>query len=195
MEAFLNNIIFWINSSKYILLFLGAAVEGPVVMMTGGFLYKIGQFSFLPMYLALVFGDFAADIVWYCIGRFATRHTIFKYGKIVNLTPETLEKIEDRFRKYHQNILIISKLTMGLGFATVVLTVAGIFKVPFKRYAVINLVGGVVWVAFLVTVGYFFGNIYASISGPEKFVFAIVVFLIFIFGIRFANEYLMKKEI
>ena len=190
-----QNITVWIESSKYILLFLGALFEGPVVMIASGFLYKLGQFNFLPMYLSMVGGDFTGDILWYCVGRFGTRSTIFKYGHFLGITPENLKKVEDRFHKYHQKILIISKLTIGLGFSLIVLIVAGIFKVPFKNYVIINLIGGFIWVAFLIAVGYFLRNIYITIPGSVKIVFIITVLLVVIFGIKFASNYLSKQEI
>lgn len=195
MDVFIQNAIFWIDSSKYILLFVGCIFEGPVVMMTSGFLYHLGQFSFWPMYFALVIGDFVADIGWYCLGRFGTRNTIFKYGHYFGLTQSVLEKVEGWFGRYHQKILIISKLTMGLGFATVVLMVAGILKVPFKKYVTINLLGGFVWTFLLLVVGYFFGNLFVMISGPMKIVFLGVIILVAIFGIRFLNNYLKNIEI
>ena len=195
MESFFHNTILWLESSKYVLLFIGTLFEGPVVMLSSGFLYKLGQFDFLPMYLALVSGDFTADIGWYCLGRFGTRNAIFKYGHFLGITRDALEKVEESFRKYHQKILIISKLTMGLGFSLVVLIVAGIFKVPFKNYVILNLIGGFIWAAFLITIGYFLGNIYTMISGPAKIIFILVIFLVVVFGIRYANNYLKTKKI
>ncbi len=195
MEIFIQNIIIWIESSKYFLLFIGTIFEGPVVMMVGGFLYGLGQFDLVPMYIALVSGDFTADILWYCVGRFGTRKMLFKYGHFLGITPKILEKVENRFKHYHQKILIISKLTMGLGFAFIVLIVAGIFKVPFKNYVILNLIGGFIWTAFVVAIGYFLGNIYLLISGPMKIVFAICILIAFIIGLRYANKYLKKQEI
>ena len=195
MNSIFHNFTIWLESSKYFLLFIGMIVEGPIIMMASGFLYKLGQFSFLPMYLVLVLGDFTADLGWYALGRFGTRSAIFKYGHFVGITPLVLEKIEDRFRKYHQKILIISKLTMGFGFAVVVLVVAGIFKVPFKNYVILNLIGGFIWTAILVSIGFFVGNIYGMVSRPMKIGFVIFVFTLFILGIRYANNYLKTKEI
>jgi membrane protein DedA with SNARE-associated domain len=195
MEIFLHNIILWLESSKYILIFIGTIFEGPVVMMVSGFLYGLGKFDFLPMYLALVFGDFVADILWYCVGRFGTRDVLFKYGHFLSITPEILEKVENKFNKYHEKILIISKLTMGMGFAFIVLIVAGIFKVPFKSYVILNLIGGFIWTAIIVAIGYFLGNIFLMITGPMKIVFAIFILIAFILGIRYINKYLKKNNI
>ncbi len=195
MEIFFNNIVLWLESSKYVLLFIGTIFEGPVVMMVSGFLYGLGQFDFIPMYFALVAGDFTADILWYCLGRFGTRKVLFKYGHFLGITPLVISKVENRFKQYHQKILIISKLTMGLGFAFIVLIVAGIFKVPFKNYVILNLIGGFIWTAFIVAIGYFLGNIYLMITGPMKIIFAIFIIIAFVLGLRYINQYLKKKEI
>jgi len=195
MEAIYHNLLVWIDSSKYVLLFLGMLIEGPIIMVASGFLYKLGQFSFFPMYLVLVFGDFTADVIWYCIGRFGTRDAIFKYGHFVGITPEALEKIEDAFNKFHQKILIISKLTMGFGFSIVVLVVAGIFKVPFKNYVLLNLVGGFIWTAMLIAIGFFLGNIFSVIPTSMKIVFIVVVFTLFVIGLKYVNNYLKTKKI
>lgn len=194
MEATMHNILIWLDSSKYVLLFLSMLVEGPVVMVTSGFLYSLGVFSFFPMYLVLVFGDFVADIVWYAFGRFGTQKVILKYGHYIGITQSRLEKVENYFVKYHQKILIISKLTMGLGFAIVVLIVAGMSKVPFKKYVTIVLIGGFIWTAMLIGVGYFLGNIFTLISGPMQIGFLIAIFLLIIFGLKYMNSYLKKQE-
>jgi membrane protein DedA with SNARE-associated domain len=195
MHIFLTNFLVWIQPYKYIVLFFGAIVEGPMLMMASGFLYHLGQFDFLPMYIALMGGDFVADIGWYCLGRFGGQAFIFKYSYLFHITRETLEKVESRFKKYHQKILIISKLTMGFGFSHAVLTVAGIFRVPFKNYAMLNLFGGFIWTLFLLTIGYFFGNVYAIIPAYAKVTFVSIGLIIIISALWSLNNYLKKQTI
>jgi membrane protein DedA with SNARE-associated domain len=194
MDNLFHNITLWIESSKYVLLFLGTLIEGPIVMLTSGFFYGLGQFDFVPMYIALVLGDFTGDVIWYSIGRFGTRNTIFKYGHFLGITPLKLEKIEKLFNKYHQKILIISKLTMGFGFSLVILITAGMFKVPFKKFAFINFIGGFIWTSILLLIGYSLVNIYIRIPNSIKIIFILFMVIVFIFGIKYLNKYLKEKE-
>lgn len=184
----------WLQASRYILLFLGAIFEGPLLMVTSGFLYRVGALDLIPMYVALVSGDFVADIGWYFVGRFGGRPMIAKFGHHFGITEESVAKIQERFHKYHEKILIISKLTMGFGFALVTLVVAGMLHTPFKKYVILNLVGGFVWTAMLLLVGYFFGNIYVSITGPEKFLFIGSALLGVIAILKIANKNLSKQS-
>ena len=85
--------------SKYALVFIGCIVEGPVVMLTSGFLYRLGQFEIFPLYLSLMSGDFVADIGWYAVGRFGASGLINRFGGFLNITPEIINKIEKRFKE------------------------------------------------------------------------------------------------
>lgn len=186
--------IAFLQSSKYLLLFLAALVEGPVASLTSGVLLSFGQVEFVPIYLVLVAGDLTADVGWYCLGRYGTRALILRYGAFVNITPGTVATIEKRFNHYHTKILFISKLTMGLGFAIVTLAVAGMSKVPFKNFFALNLLGGLIWTLFLLGVGHYCGNVFALISTRQKILFLGAVAAVFVLGFRYANRYLMTKD-
>lgn len=185
----------FLSVSKYALVFIGCIIEGPVVMLSAGFLYRLGQFDIIPLYFCLMAGDFVADVIWYAVGRFGARHLVKFLGKFLNITPEILLKIEKRFKTYQNKILFISKITMGFGFALATLVVAGILRVDFKKYAILNLLGGFIWTALLLLVGYFFGNVYDSITGPAKGIFIVASIIFVVYGIWAINRYLVKTEI
>ena len=142
-------------------------------MVASGILLKLNFFYFWPIYFALMLGDFTADICWYWVGYFGGRNFVDRFGKYFSLTPDVLEKIEGFFHKHQDKILFISKITMGFGFAVATLFVAGLVKIPFKRYAWFNFLGGFVWTGVLLLVGYFFGNLYAVLNKGFKVVFII----------------------
>jgi membrane protein DedA with SNARE-associated domain len=190
----MSSLIALLAASKYVLFFLGTLTEGPLVMISGGFFYHLGQVLFWPTYLALVAGDFAADLLWYVVGYWGARPFFNRYGHYFDITPAIIGKIERRFHHYSDWILVISKLTMGFGLALATLTVAGMLRVSFWRYAAINLVCGFIWTFFLFAIGYFFGNVYELIPGYLNVVFAILTFLVFFFGIKAASRYLARSE-
>ncbi|MCL5009195.1 MAG: DedA family protein, partial [Patescibacteria group bacterium] len=190
-----QTVLDFFNFSKYAIVFILCIVEGPVVMITSGFLYRLGQFDLVPLYFALMGGDFVADIGWYGVGRFGAKPILHKFGGFLNITPEIIAKIEKRFKTYQNKILFISKITMGFGFALATLIVAGMLRVDFKKYVILNLFGGFIWTAFLLLVGYFFGHLYASVVGPMKIVFVFVSIFVVIYALWAINRYLVKTEI
>jgi membrane protein DedA with SNARE-associated domain len=195
MTAFYLGFLTWIHSSRYVLLFIGAIIEGPVLMVTAGFLLKLNQFNLVPMYFALIAGDFTADMGWYAVGYFGARPLIDKVGRFLNITPEIIAKIEARFKMYQDKILFISKITMGFGFALATLIVAGMLHVDVKKYALLNFLGGFIWTGLLVAVGYFFGNVFAALAGPFKIVFAALAVVFVVVGLHYINRYLVNTEI
>lgn len=193
MDA-LSQAISFLEASKYVLLFAGSYLEGTVVMLTGGLLWREGVVSFWPAYLALMLGDFLSDMMWYGIGYFGARRFVARWGHWVNLTPEVVEKAERRFRHYHMRILIISKLTMGFGLATAILTAAGMLRVSLLRYMTINLLGGIVWILAVMVVGYYFGNVLGYIPEQLKFIGGVAIVAGFFFGVRALSAKLAKAD-
>ena len=189
-----HQIIAFLEASKYFILFAGSFIEGSVVMMGGGILWHLGEVSFWPMFGALLLGDILADLMWYFLGYFGARRFIMRWGHIVNATPAIIEKVERRFHTYHTRILIISKLTMGFGLAAATLMTAGMLRVPLMRYVIIQLLGGIVWVFFLVMIGSYFGNLLQSVPVKLQLVLASAILIGAFFGLRALNTRLAKSD-
>jgi len=177
----MNNIPFehflaGLSTFKYLFAFVLAIVEGPMVMVASGILYRLGFFSLLPIYFSLMLGDFAADLGWYAVGRFGALKFVNRWGHYFSLTPDVVEKLEKTFERHHDKILFISKITMGFGFALATLIAAGMARVPFKKYALYNFLGGFIWTGLLMALGYFFGHLYTLLD--KSFRLAFIIFLI-----------------
>ena len=163
-------------------------------MVASGFLYKTGFFELVPLFIAILIGDLIGDVVWYVAGRYFADPILKKNGKFIGITPERFAKIKDLFARYHERILIFSKLTLGLGFAIGVLAVAGMTKVSFKRYMVINAIGEIFLVSILLMAGYFFGGLYLGISDNLKAVFVATIAVIVVIAFYFFSKYVRRKS-
>ena len=190
----LSHIIALLEASKYFLIFAGCYIEGTVVMMGTGLLWHVGQVEFLPAYIALLLGDVLSDIMWYFIGLFGARKFMDRWGHMIGMTPEVVEKVERRFHTYHTPILIVSKLSMGFGFAVATLTTAGMLRIPFYRFFIINFLGGLVWVLMMMMIGYYFGNILELV--PRNLQIASVAFacVLAFFGLKYATKRLASMD-
>ena len=170
---------------KYLLIFILAIVEGPIIMVLSGFLASVGYFDFFPVYILLLLGDWAADFFWYGVGYFGAKNFVWKYGKYVSLTKERVEKIEELFKRHQNKILFTSKMTMGFGFALVTLITAGMARVSLKRYAIFNLLGGFIWTAFLMGLGYMLGGAYFYVGQGLRIAYilsSVILLSLILFG-------------
>lgn len=163
----------------YIFIVFFAFAEGPFLSMIFGALIKFGYFGFLPVYSALMIGDLMGDIFWYYIGDFYGHSFIRKFGKYFSVTEESVEKVKNIFHKHKHPILFISKITNGFGFSLATLIIAGMVKLPFGGYLSVNIIGQFVWTGFLMSVGYFFVNLYITIDTIVGRVSLVAVFVIF----------------
>ena len=193
MDIF-GSILVFFEATKYPLIFLGCYIEGTVVMLGTGILWHSGVVSFWPAYITLFLADILADIMWYFVGLFGARKFIDRWGHHVGLTQENMEKVEQRFHRHHTWILLISKLSMGFGLAVATLTTAGMLRVPFYRYVLINGLGGVAWVFGVMVVGYYFGNVLELIPREFQISFAILVLTLAFIGLKQLSKRLARSD-
>ncbi len=191
MEALLSNS--WFVAHTYIFLFLAAIVEGPVVMTFSGFLLKMQTVSFWPVYAVLMAGDLVADSAWYLLGYSYAAPFIKKYGKWFGVQEPVVVSLAQSFKRHHVVVLLISKITMGFGFSVAVLIAAGMSRVRFRSYILLNAVGQCVWTAVLLAVGYFFGNLYVTINRGFRDL-AVVVFVASIVAFLYGFSRFLRKE-
>ncbi|TSC82450.1 MAG: hypothetical protein G01um101420_283 [Parcubacteria group bacterium Gr01-1014_20] len=187
--------IAWLLAYRYWVILPVTVFEGPIAMVVCGFLLKLGYFSLVPVYFVLLLGDLVGDFFWYGVGYYGARPIVHRYGHFISLNDKMLEKIEDVFKKNQNKILFISKITMGLGFALVTLITAGAIRVPLKKYAAINIVGGFIWTAFLLSLGYWFGNIYLQIDQTFQVIFLVAIASILLLAIFGFRKYIRQRVI
>jgi membrane protein DedA with SNARE-associated domain len=192
--VFLTSILGFAAYFRYPLVAFGTIIEGPILMIASGFMYRLGLFELVPLFLAILIGDLIGDVFWYIVGRYFAEPVLSRHGKFVGITPERFERIKGLFSKYHERILIFSKVTIGLGLALGVLVVAGATKVSFKKYMLINLVCGFFLVAIMLTIGYFFGEVYSRISDNFKIAFLVLVAVLILSFSYFFSRYVKRKS-
>ena len=192
-------IVDYLHMYRYLAIFLGAFFEGPIVMAATGFLIKLGVFDLIPAYFLLIAGDMTADVAWYYVGYFGTHKITNKIGKFIGFSGDVGARIDALFRKYDTKIILISKMTMGFGLSLAILITAGMSRVPLKKFISLNLLGGLVWVAFMVTLGYFFGNIYFMIEEGQRvgyIIFLIIALVLTVYGLaRYMSKKFLKDKL
>ena len=148
----------------YALIAILALVEGPCLSLILGGLLRLGDFSFWPVYVSLMLGDLTGDVFWYCIGRRYVHPFIKRYGKYFKVTESALDRMAELFHRRKDSVLFLSKISNGFGFALVTLMTAGMIRIPFGRYMLVNFLGQLIWSGLLLGAGFFFSNLYVSIN-------------------------------
>lgn len=163
-------------------------------MAMSGILIRLNYASFWPIYITLMTADLVGDTVWYGVGYHFARPLIEKFGNFFGLTPELIEKTRTIFQNHEKKILFTSKITFGLGFPLAVLVVAGMSKMPFKKYIGSLFLGQFIFTGMLISVGYFFGDFYVTLGKDFKLISMLAFFLVFIFALNGIRSYLKNKN-
>jgi membrane protein DedA with SNARE-associated domain len=161
-----------------------AAFLGPYLFPAAGELAVVAAIG-LGLDPLLVFalgfaGSVASDQLGYVIGRVGG-------SPIANrmLLPERRAELEERVHRHAFLALVPGRMIPGA--RTWIAILAGIARLPWRRFAALNAAGCVLWSAVLVVVGVVFGatvDVEAVIDGIRHWQLPIFVFVCGLFGAR-----------
>ena len=159
-----------------------------------GFLWKQGYINGIIAGCVIICGNLMGDILLYYLGYYKGKRLLKRFEKFFNVSDTSLERIEKLYQKHGLKILFLSKITNGLGMGILILIGAGVSKVKFIKYMVINFLGEIIWTFSLVTIGYYFGQFYNEINGAmSKFFFTFFGIILVIIFFRFIRKIQIKN--
>jgi len=131
-------------------------LPGDSLLFIAGALAATGGMDVHLLVALLIVAAVLGDAVNYQIGAWAGPK-IFKDNNARYLKKAHLEKAHAFYEKWGGAAIILARFTPFL--RTYVPFVAGMSKMSYRKFALYNITGGIIWVASLTYLGYFFGNI------------------------------------
>lgn len=143
-------------------LFIGFFLPGDSLLVTAGLFAGKGDLDFVMLFLLLSAMAVAGDALGYWIGR-KTGPRIFTREKSVFFAKHHMLAARAFFEKYGSKTIILARfLPLVRTFTPVV---AGVGMMHYPTFFFYNLVGGILWVGSMLSVGFFLGR---SIPGIES---------------------------
>lgn len=164
-------------------------IEGPIVTVAAAMLAKLGAFNVFIVFVLSVLGDMIGDVILYYLGYALGNSFVKKIGKYLGITEKLILKMENYFQKHGGKTIFTVKSTTGLCWAT--FAAAGIVKMDFRKFLKYSFLGGLVWSAFLVLLGYFYGYMWIELRHYMKLAGWVIVLLAMF---SFAGVQLYKKN-
>ena len=148
---FLESLQQWVSdygtSVIFIVLYfesLGAPLPGETLLITGSILASTGHLNVITLiifsYIAVVVGDCTG----YLIGKATGKKLLLRYGHLVKLTPERLEKFENAMRKHGFYFVATARFIPVARQLNGV--IAGASNMPFYKFLIANATGAIVWI-------------------------------------------------
>jgi membrane protein DedA with SNARE-associated domain len=120
-----------------------------------------------------IFGAVVGSQIGYWVGRFGGRPFVLRWGRYALITPERLGHAEAFFARYGGRAVFLARFVAGLRVLGALL--AGTSRMPWGKFALYSLLGGIVWAAAAVSLGYF---LWASISLVDHWVGRVSLLLV-----------------
>lgn len=166
-------------------------IEGPVVTIISAMLARLGAFNVFVVFILSVAGDMIGDILLYWLGYRFGMSFVHRVGKYIGITEKLVLRMQHYFKEHGGKTIFTVKSTTGLCWAT--FTAAGIVRMDFKKFVKYSFLGGLVWSAFLVALGYFYGYMWAQLKQYITWI-GWVIFFVAVFSIVFVNLYKKGKS-
>ena len=158
---------------------VGFFLPGDSLLVVAGLFAATGQLNVAVLLSSLFVAAVVGDAVGYYTGaKMGPR--LFRRQKSLLFRPSHLRRAHDFYEKYGGKTIIIARFVpIVRTFAPIV---AGAAQMPYRKFIVFNVVGGLLWVFSMVLTGYFLGTLLRDKLGINldehiEWVVIIVVFL------------------
>ena len=176
----MGDLLHLIGRYGYLVVFFGVMLEGTgmplpgeTVLIAAGVLVHRGVLHFGDTLFFGILGAVVGNQIGYWVGRFGGRAFVLRWGRYTFITPERLGHAEAFFAQHGGGAVFLCRFVVGLRVFGAL--VAGTSRMPWVRFALYNVLGGIVWVTVAVSLGYF---LWASISLVEHWVGRVSLFLV-----------------
>jgi len=135
----------------------GLPVPGETVLLLASFLAFSEHRLQLP-YIILV-GIVAAtvgDNIGFAIGVYGGRPLLERYRKTLRIRPTTIARGEDLFRRYGAATIFVARFITGM--RVIAGPLAGVLRMDWRKFAIFNFLGALLWVTTISSIGFFFGK-------------------------------------
>jgi membrane protein DedA with SNARE-associated domain len=135
---------------------LGVPVPDELVLAFAGFLIFKGLLHPLPTLIVAFAGTSCGITISYTLGRLLGFFLLEKYGYLVHLSLEHLQKVQAWSRRWGKWVLLVGYFIAGVRHA--IAMVAGASRLPLPVFALFAYAGALLWTVSFLSVGYFLGE-------------------------------------
>lgn len=164
-----HQVLDWISRYGYpaifFLLMLGIAglpVPDETLLTFTGYLIFAGHLKLLPTFATVLAGTICGITLSYALGRIFGLPLIHRFGKYVHLTEERLAKAHGFFERVGHWSLTFGYFVPGVRHLTAY--AAGVSYVAPHIFALYAYLGALFWSATFLSLGYFLGDRWESVS-------------------------------
>ena len=198
LDGLIQDFPVWIYAFMFLVIFCETGLVVTPILPGDSLLFALGTFAARPDGLnlgvllgLLIVAAIVGDSVNYWIGSLLGPR-IFRGEKIRFLNPKHLERTHEFYERYGGKTIILAR------FVPIVRTfapfVAGMGRMTYRSFMAYNVIGGILWVAGFLVLGFKFGNVAAVQRNFTLVILAIVVISILPAVVEFVREWRRARK-
>jgi membrane protein DedA with SNARE-associated domain/rhodanese-related sulfurtransferase len=172
---------------------IGIPIPSFPLLLAAGALAGTGRMNFALALFFCAFATVAADLFWYSLGR-AKGFKVVHWLCRISLEPDScVRRTEALFEQQGARSLVFAKFVPGLN--AVATPLAGIFRMPLRKFLFFDFCGATLWLASYLAIGYFFSSEIERIARNAKALGSWVVLLLLSVLIAYiAYKYVVRQK-
>src|SRR5207244_7941096 len=92
----------------------------------------------------------------FAIGAYGGRRLLQRYRRARHIRQETIARGEDLFQRYGAATIFVARFITGM--RVIAGPLAGVLRMDWRKFAIFNFLGAVVWVTVISSAGFLFGK-------------------------------------
>ncbi len=130
------------------------------------------------------------DNLGYWVGNRGGRPLLHRYQKVFRISDHRIARGEKLFERFGATTVFFARFVFGMRVLAGPL--AGVLRMPWRRFVLFNFLGAAVWVTAISCLGYFFGQnrdrLLRIVSQINAVGFAVAVVLVFLVWWRYRKK-------
>jgi membrane protein DedA with SNARE-associated domain len=148
---------YWTVALALLLENAGVPVPGESILLFASFLaYSQGTMQLRWIIPIAIVAAVLGDNLGYWLGLRGGRPLLERYQRFFRISPPSLAKAERTFARFGALTVFLARFIFGL--RVIAGPLAGVLKMPWRRFLLFNALGATVWVIVISVVGALFGR-------------------------------------
>ena len=135
---------------------VGIPLPGETALLTAAAFAAQGHLSIVGVILAAAAGGITGDAVGYWIGRKGGIAVVHRYGHLLHIDDAKLERVRNFFQRHGGKTVFLGRFVSLLRMLAAVF--AGVSRMPYAKFTLFNVAGGLCWATVFGSLGYAFGR-------------------------------------
>jgi len=171
---------YWAVAAALLLENAGIPVPGETILLLSSFLaYSQHELQLSWIIVVATVAAVLGDNLGFVLGYYGGRSLLNRYQSVFRIRTENVARGEALFARYGAMTVFFARFVFGMRIIAGPL--AGVLRMPWRKFLLFNFLGAVLWVSAISGAGYFFGRHWARlVRDVRRFDIAVVIVVLLI---------------